>query len=216
MGGAARAGSGSYAKRWLIWPALTLAVLGTLAAALLFAWPQNAPGPTRHDVGSVGEFDVGSVTTVEEGAHLRVPKDQEKVIRLELDDAIPKIDDGPWPAFPSDLTSIMTVVATQCQGTVLVFEKMYENRLFWVDRLIGMGARIILCDLHRAVVVGPSRLSGSYITTPDIRAGMALLIAALSAEGMSEIHNIQQIDRGYEAIDARLAALGARIRRERV
>ncbi|MCZ6472634.1 MAG: UDP-N-acetylglucosamine 1-carboxyvinyltransferase [SAR324 cluster bacterium] len=161
-------------------------------------------------------FERLGVTTVEEGAHLRVPKDQEKVIRLELDDAIPKIDDGPWPAFPSDLTSIMTVVATQCQGTVLVFEKMYENRLFWVDRLIGMGARIILCDLHRAVVVGPSRLSGSYMTTPDIRAGMALLIAALGAEGTSEIHNIQQIDRGYEAIDTRLAALGARIRRERV
>ncbi len=161
-------------------------------------------------------FERLGVTTVAEGADLRVPGDQEKVIRLELDDGIPKIDDGPWPAFPSDLTSIMTVVATQCRGTVLIFEKMYENRLFWVDRLIGMGGRIILCDLHRAVVVGPSRLSGGFITTPDIRAGMALLIAALGAEGTSEIHNIQQIDRGYEAIDERLSALGARIRREKV
>lgn len=154
------------------------------------------------------------VDTLEEGAGLRVPASQEKVVRPDLEDAIPKIDDGPWPAFPSDLTSIMTVVATQCQGTVLIFEKMFENRLFWVDRLISMGARIILCDLHRAIVMGPSRLAGSLITTPDIRAGMALLIAALGAEGTSEIHNIQQIDRGYEAIDKRLAALGARISRE--
>lgn len=156
------------------------------------------------------------VDTVEEGEGLRVPAAQEMVVRMDLENAIPKVDDGPWPAFPSDLTSIMTVVATQCQGTVLIFEKMFENRLFWVDRLMGMGARIILADLHRAVVVGPSRLSGGYITTPDIRAGMALLIAALGAEGISEIHNIQQIDRGYEAIDRRLTALGARIRREPV
>ncbi|MBI4082558.1 MAG: UDP-N-acetylglucosamine 1-carboxyvinyltransferase [Candidatus Lambdaproteobacteria bacterium] len=159
-------------------------------------------------------FDRLGVRTVEEGPHLRVPGDQELVIRMDLDDAIPKIDDGPWPAFPSDLTSIMTVVATRCRGTVLIFEKMFENRLFWVDRLIGMGARIVLCDLHRAVVVGPSRLTGATITTPDIRAGMALLIAALGAQGTSEIQNVQQIDRGYEAIDRRLNALGAHIRRE--
>ena len=156
------------------------------------------------------------VETTEEGPHLRVPGGQELAVAPELDDAIPKIDDGPWPAFPSDLTSIMTVVATQARGTVLIFEKMFENRLFWVDRLIAMGARIILCDLHRAVVVGPARLTGSTITTPDIRAGMALLIAALCAQGSSEIQNIQQIDRGYEAIDARLNALGARIVRETV
>jgi UDP-N-acetylglucosamine 1-carboxyvinyltransferase len=156
------------------------------------------------------------VETFEEGPHLRVPAEQELTIQPELGEAIPKIDDGPWPAFPSDLTSIMTVVATQCTGTVLIFEKMFENRLFWVDRLIGMGARILLCDLHRAVVVGPSRLVGAQIATPDIRAGMALLIAALGAQGTSEIQNIQQIDRGYEAIDTRLAALGAKIRRERV
>jgi UDP-N-acetylglucosamine 1-carboxyvinyltransferase len=158
------------------------------------------------------------VETLEEGPHLRVPAEQELTIQPELRDAIPKIDDGPWPAFPSDLTSIMTVVATQCTGTVLIFEKMFENRLFWVDRLMAMGARIILCDLHRAVIVGPSRLMAGRvfgpIATPDIRAGMALLIAALGAQGTSEIQNIQQIDRGYEAIDTRLAALGAKIRRE--
>ncbi len=155
------------------------------------------------------------VDTVEDGPHLLVPAEQELAVRLDLDDGIPKIDDGPWPAFPSDLTSIMIVVATQSRGTVLIFEKMFENRLFWVDRLIGMGARIILCDLHRAVVVGPSRLTGGLINTPDIRAGMALLIAAMGAEGRSEIHNIRQIDRGYEAIDQRLAALGGQIRREK-
>jgi UDP-N-acetylglucosamine 1-carboxyvinyltransferase len=156
------------------------------------------------------------VETFEEGPHLRVPAGQKLTIQSELGDAIPKIDDGPWPAFPSDLTSIATVVATQCTGTVLIFEKMFENRLFWVDRLISMGARIILADLHRAIVVGPSRLSGALMNTPDIRAGMALLIAALGAQGTSEIQNVHQIDRGYEAIDKRLGALGARIRREPV
>ena len=145
-----------------------------------------------------------------------MPGGQQLVIQSDLDAAIPKIDDGPWPAFPSDLTSIATVVATQAQGTVLVFEKMFETRLFSVDRLVTMGARIILCDLHRAVVVGPATLTAGVITTPDIRAGMALLIAALCAEGTSEIQNIQQIDRGYEAIDTRLGALGAHIRREQV
>ena len=154
------------------------------------------------------------VETVEEGPHLRVPAQQQLTIQPELGDAIPKIDDGPWPAFPSDLTSIATVVATQCAGTVLIFEKMFENRLFWVDRLMSMGARIVLCDLHRAVVAGPARLSGALISTPDIRAGMALLIAALGAQGTSEIQNIHQIDRGYEAIEKRLTALGAKIRRE--
>lgn len=156
------------------------------------------------------------VETLVEGSDLRVPAGQPLRIAKELGDAVPKIDDGPWPAFPSDLTSIATVVATQSEGTVLVFEKMFENRLFWVDGLIRMGARVVLCDLHRAIVVGPSQLTASYITTPDIRAGMALLIAALCAKGSSEIHNIHQIDRGYEAIDQRLTALGAHIRREPV
>lgn len=154
------------------------------------------------------------VETIAEGDDLRVPAEQELVVRAELGGAIPRIDNGPWPAFPSDLTSIATVVATQCQGTVLVFEKMFENRLFWVDGLIRMGARVVLCDLHRAIVVGPSHLRASSITTPDIRAGMALLIAALCAEGTSEIQNIHQIDRGYEAIDQRLTQLGAKISRE--
>ncbi|MDH4120895.1 MAG: UDP-N-acetylglucosamine 1-carboxyvinyltransferase [Deltaproteobacteria bacterium] len=156
------------------------------------------------------------VETLEEGPHLRVPGGQDMAVRMDLHGAIPKIDDGPWPQFPSDLTSIAIVTATQCRGTVLIFEKMFENRLFWVDRLIGMGASIILCDLHRAVVVGPTPLHPATLTTPDIRAGMALLIAALGAKGTSEIQNIHQIDRGYAAIDRRLAALGANIRREKV
>ncbi|OGG99485.1 MAG: UDP-N-acetylglucosamine 1-carboxyvinyltransferase [Candidatus Lambdaproteobacteria bacterium RIFOXYD1_FULL_56_27] len=144
---------------------------------------------------------------------LLVPAKQKMIIQNDIDDSIPKIDDAPWPGFPADLTSIMTVVATQCKGTVLIFEKLFESRLFWVDKLIRMGAKIVLCDPHRAVVVGPARLKGMTLSSPDIRAGMALLIAALCAEGTSEIHNIGQIDRGYEAIDQRLGALGAEIQR---
>ncbi len=126
---------------------------------------------------------------------------------------IPKIDDAPWPGFPPDLTSIMTVVATQVEGTILVHEKMFESRMFWVDKLIGMGARIVLCDPHRAVVSGPARLRGDSLTSPDVRAGMALVIAALCAEGTSTIKNVYQIERGYERIADRLRALGARIER---
>jgi UDP-N-acetylglucosamine 1-carboxyvinyltransferase len=128
-------------------------------------------------------------------------------------DAIAKIDDGPWPAFPADLTSIALALATQSEGLVLIFEKMFENRLFFVDKLVTMGARVLLCDPHRAVVSGPSRLHGEKMESPDIRAGMAMLIAALCAEGRSEIGNIRQIDRGYERIDERLRALGAQIER---
>ncbi|MEC8254656.1 MAG: UDP-N-acetylglucosamine 1-carboxyvinyltransferase, partial [SAR324 cluster bacterium] len=120
---------------------------------------------------------------------------------------------APWPGFPADLTSIMTVVATQCKGTVLIFEKMFESRLFWVDKLISMGAQILLCDPHRAVVSGPSKLQGMPVSSPDIRAGMALLIAALCAKGESIIQNVYQIDRGYERIDERLLRLGADIER---
>jgi len=148
-----------------------------------------------------------------QGKDLLVPADQDLTIRNEIDQAITKIDDGPWPGFPADLTSIMTVVATQCQGTILIFEKMFESRLFWVDGLIRMGAKIILCDPHRAVIVGPARLTATELASPDIRAGMALLIAALCAEGTSEIQNIHQIDRGYARIDERLNALGAEIQR---
>jgi UDP-N-acetylglucosamine 1-carboxyvinyltransferase len=126
---------------------------------------------------------------------------------------VPKLDDGPWPAFPADLTSIALVAATQCHGTVLVHEKMFESRMYFTDKLVGMGASIILCDPHRAVVVGPRPLRGGVVESPDIRAGMALLIAALGAQGTSRIHNIRQIERGYEAIDERLVALGAVIER---
>jgi UDP-N-acetylglucosamine 1-carboxyvinyltransferase len=148
-----------------------------------------------------------------DGPDIRVPVHEKLVVRSDLRGAVPKIDDAPWPGFPADLTSIALVTATQAHGTLIVFEKMFESRLFFVDRLIEMGARIILCDPHRAVVVGPSPLHGTRMASPDIRAGMALLIAALCAEGRSEIHNIEQIDRGYEAIDPRLNALGANIRR---
>ena len=153
------------------------------------------------------------VKTEVNGEDLVIPANQELVIQDDIDQSIPKIDDGPWPGFPADLTSIMTVVVTQCKGTVLIFEKMFESRLFWIDGLIRMGAKIVLCDPHRAVVVGPSRLSGCLLTSPDIRAGMSLLIAALCADGVSEIQNIQQIDRGYVKIDERLNALGAEIQR---
>jgi len=144
---------------------------------------------------------------------LRVPPDQELTIENDLGDQVPKIEDGPWPAFPADLTSIAVAVATQAYGTVLVFEKMFENRLFFTDKLVSMGAKIIVCDPHRVVVTGPSRLVGQRLTSPDIRAGMAILIAALCAEGRSVIGNVVEIDRGYERIDERLRALGARIER---
>ena len=143
-----------------------------------------------------------------------VPGGQELIVQNDFDGAIPKVDDAPWPGFPSDLTSIALVLATQAQGTVLIHEKMFENRLFFVDRLISMGARVILCDPHRAVVTGPSRLQGDRLTSPDIRAGMALIAAALCAEGESLIMNADQVDRGYENVDARLRALGADITRQ--
>jgi UDP-N-acetylglucosamine 1-carboxyvinyltransferase len=151
--------------------------------------------------------------TMVEGNDVLVPPDQTLEVRDDLGDAIPKIDDGPWPAFPADLTSIALAVATQARGTILIFEKMFENRLFFVDKLVAMGARITLCDPHRAIVSGPSRLHGERVESPDIRAGMAMLIAALCAAGTSEIGNVVQIDRGYERIDERLRGLGARIER---
>jgi UDP-N-acetylglucosamine 1-carboxyvinyltransferase len=148
-----------------------------------------------------------------EGREVIVPPGQNLRVRTDLGDAIPKIEDGPWPAFPADLTSIALALATQAEGTVLIFEKMFENRLFFVDKLVAMGARITLCDPHRAIVSGPSRLHGERVESPDIRAGMAMLIAALAADGTSEIGNIRQIDRGYEEIDERLRSLGAHIER---
>jgi UDP-N-acetylglucosamine 1-carboxyvinyltransferase len=146
-------------------------------------------------------------------SRVRVPPGQELVVQDDLGGQIPKIEDGPWPAFPADLTSIALTVATQARGTVLIFEKMFESRLFFVDKLVSMGARIILCDPHRAVVTGPARLYGQQMSSPDIRAGMAMLLAALCAEGTSTIGNIGEIDRGYERIDERLRSLGAHIER---
>ncbi|HET9196911.1 MAG TPA: UDP-N-acetylglucosamine 1-carboxyvinyltransferase [Solirubrobacterales bacterium] len=148
-----------------------------------------------------------------EGEDMLVPAGQQLQVESDLGDAIPKIEDGPWPAFPADLTSIALALATQAEGEVLIFEKMFENRLFFVDKLVAMGARITLCDPHRAIVSGPSRLHGERVESPDIRAGMAMLIAACAAEGTSEIGNIRQIDRGYEQIDERLRGLGAQIER---
>jgi len=151
-----------------------------------------------------------------DGSSVHVPTRQQLVVRDDLGGMIPKIEDGPWPAFPSDLTSIAITVATQAFGTVLMFEKMFENRLFFTDKLISMGARIILCDPHRAVVTGPTQLVGQRMESPDIRAGMAMLLAALCAEGRSTIGAIHQIDKGYERIDERLRALGASIERVEV
>ena len=148
-----------------------------------------------------------------EGRDLIIAPSQQLAIRDDVGDAIAKIDDGPWPAFPADLTSIALALATQAEGTILIFEKMFENRLFFTDKLVAMGARITLCDPHRAIVSGPSLLHGERLESPDIRAGMAMLIAALAARGTSEIGNIAQIDRGYERIDERLRELGARIER---
>ncbi len=150
-----------------------------------------------------------------EGTTLSVSAQQDLKVNCDLGGMIPKIDDAPWPGFPPDLTSIMTVVATQVDGTVLVHEKMFESRMFFVDKLIGMGARITLCDPHRAVVSGPSVLHGSDLVSPDVRAGMAMVIAALCARGESVIRNVYQIERGYENLTERLQSLGAHIERRR-
>jgi UDP-N-acetylglucosamine 1-carboxyvinyltransferase len=147
------------------------------------------------------------------GNDLIVPAEQARKIKEDLGGHIPKIEDQPWPAFPADLMSIAIVTATQCDGVILMFEKMFESRMFFVDKLIAMGARIVLCDPHRAIIAGPSRLRAARVESPDIRAGMAMLLAALCAEGTSTINNAQQIERGYERIDERLNALGASIQR---
>ena len=152
------------------------------------------------------------------GDDLLVSSNQALAIAPDLGNAIPRIDDGPWPAFPADLMSVALVTATQASGTVLFHEKMYESRMFFVDRLIGMGARVVLCDPHRALVHGPARLRGEPqgLPSPDIRAGIALVIAALCAEGRTVIRSVEQIDRGYEDLDAKLVALGARVKRVKV
>jgi UDP-N-acetylglucosamine 1-carboxyvinyltransferase len=148
-----------------------------------------------------------------DGEDIRVPPGQILKVIPDMGGMIPKIDDAPWPGFPPDLTSIITVVATQVEGTVLIHEKMFDARMFFVDKLIGMGARIVLCDPHRAVISGPSRLTGTELTSPDVRAGMAMVIAAICAEGTSVIHNVYQIERGYEDLVGRLNKLGAQISR---
>lgn len=147
------------------------------------------------------------------GDDLHVPAKDRYLIQDDLGGKIPTVKSGLWPAFPSDLTSIATAVATQAEGTVLIHEWMFETRMFWVNSLEAMGARIVLCDPHRVIVLGPSQLYGTDLRSPDIRAGLALLGAALCAEGTSTIDNVEQIDRGYEAIDERLRGLGAQIER---
>lgn len=148
-----------------------------------------------------------------DGDDLVIPANQEMCIHKDFGGHVPKLEDQPWPAFPADTMSIAIVAATQCDGVILIHEKMFESRLFFVDRLIGMGATIVLCDPHRCLVSGPSKLHGSNLDSPDIRAGMAMLIAALCADGKSTINNVGQIERGYERIDERLSALGANIHR---
>jgi len=155
------------------------------------------------------------ISTIINGNDIFVPHHPRLTIQKEMNNAIPKVDDGPWPSFPSDLMSIAIVAATQAEGTALFFEKMFESRLFFVDRLISMGAQIILCDPHRVVVSGSTRLQGSKLDSPDIRAGMALLMAAVSANGRSRIYNIKQIDRGYEAIEHKLSQIGVTINRSK-
>jgi len=147
------------------------------------------------------------------GTRLHVPGGQKLKMTYDLGDAIPKIEDGPWPAFPSDLMSVLIVLATQARGTVLFFEKMFESRMYFVDHLIGMGARIVQCDPHRVVVTGPAQLNAGRVTSPDIRAGVSLLIAALCAKGETTILNAESIDRGYAGIDAELRRMGAEIKR---
>ena len=147
------------------------------------------------------------------GDALDIPGDQSPAIKSDLGGHVPTLADQPWPAFPADLMSIAIVTATQCDGLILMHEKMFESRLFFVDKLISMGARIVLCDPHRALVAGPTRLRAARVSSPDIRAGMAMLLAALSAAGRSVIEHAEQIERGYERIDERLNALGASITR---
>jgi len=168
---------------------------------------------TQHLSRILHVFSSLGIETFTEGEDIIVPHHKGFTVRHEMHNTIPKIDDGPWPAFPSDLMSIAIVTATQAEGTVLFFEKMFESRLYFVDRLISMGAQIILCDPHRVVVSGPSPLYGTTLESPDIRAGMALLIAAAAAKGTSRINNIRQIDRGYEHIEKKFRSLGISIER---
>ena len=158
-------------------------------------------------------FDRLGLRSELDGNDVLVPGDQDLIIARDVGEHKIKVQDGPWPAFPADLTSIAVALATQCAGSALIHEWMFENRMIFTDKLVLMGADITQCDPHRVIVTGPCRLRGERVESPDIRAGMAMLIAALCAEGRSEIGNIRQIDRGYERIDERLRDLGARIER---
>lgn len=150
-----------------------------------------------------------------EGPDIVVPENQELTIEPDLGGAIPEISVMPWPAFPTDLMSIAIVVATQSRGSILFHDWMYPSRMFFIDKLVNMGAQIVLCDPHRSIVQGPTKLYAETMESPDIRAGMAMVLAALAANGQSEIRNVGQIDRGYEDIDKKLRALGARVERLR-
>ncbi len=161
-------------------------------------------------------FEKLGLRSVADGDDLIVPGDQQLIAKRDVGEHKMKVQDGPWPAFPADLTSIAVALATQCSGSVLIHEWMFENRLVFTDKLVLMGADITLCDPHRAIVNGPARLRGQRVESPDIRAGMAMLIAAACAEGESQIYNIRQIDRGYERIDERLQGLGMQIERKPV
>jgi UDP-N-acetylglucosamine 1-carboxyvinyltransferase len=153
------------------------------------------------------------VTWQVDGEDILVPEDQELVVEPDLGDAIPEISVMPWPAFPTDLMSIAVIVATQSKGSVLFHDWMYPSRMFFIDKLVGMGGHIVLCDPHRCIVQGPTTLFGEKLESPDIRAGMALVLAALAAHGTSQIRNVGQIDRGYEQVDEKLRSLGAQIER---
>jgi UDP-N-acetylglucosamine 1-carboxyvinyltransferase len=168
--------------------------------------------PEEHRMTAVAYGKLGVHWEVR-GDDIFVPRHETLISKEGLHGAVPRIHEAPWPGFPADLTSIALVLATQAHGTCLIHGWMYESRLYWVDRLISMGARVVVCDPHRALVTGPAKLYGQTVSSPDIRAGMALLLAALVAEGKSVIQNAQQIDRGYERIDERLRGLGAKIER---
>jgi UDP-N-acetylglucosamine 1-carboxyvinyltransferase len=182
-------------------------------AAVTHSEIRIADAGTEHLRSTLMGFARLGVSCIIDGPDLVIPAQQKMDIQSDLGGHVPKLEDQPWPAFPADTMSIALVTATQCTGLILIHEKMFESRLFFVDKLVGMGARIVLCDPHRALVAGPSRLHGSNVESPDIRAGMAMLIAALCAQGESTINNVGQIERGYERIDERLRALGARIER---
>ncbi len=186
-----------------------------ITAALVTGGELNVTGVRARDFAILErQYAKFGVKWTIEGDVLHLPGGQELATQYDLGEAIPKVEDGIWPAFPSDLMSILIVLATQTRGTTLFFEKMFESRMYFVDHLIGMGAHIVLCDPHRVVVTGPTQLHGGHVTSPDIRAGIALLIAALVAKGESEVFKAESIDRGYESVEERFGELGADIRRE--